>query len=232
MNAVSTFKYVQRTASGIRAHALVGVVAVLLIASAGCAPRATPSPRQDPGEVTLTRSCVGCHDGEVASRPDLSGAFSPELAIRAMKANLAQEMPPPSSAGLPRLDGGRRAEILDWLCGRTGRDADVCARLARFETSPPLTRMASTILLAIGRLGTTPLSEQVKTFVMMSSPTNPQGYTGPRQTLLDSRLVAVLLLAAAEACGPKLDAPQREACIAKVLATSLEAPVADRGERR
>lgn len=228
MNAVSTFKYVQRAAPGIRANARAGVVAAVSIASASCTPRAAPSARRDPGEVTLTRLCVGCHDGEVASRPNLSGAISPELATRAMQAILAQEMPPPRSADRARLDGGRRAELLDWLCTRTGRDAEVCDRLARFETSPPLTRMASTILLTIGRLGTPPLSEQTKTFVTMSSPTNPQGYTGPRQTVLDSRLVAVLLVAAAEACGPKQDDPRRaaarEACIAKVLTTSLEAP--------
>ena len=226
MNAGFTSKYMQRVAAGV-------VATLLIAAAASCTPRTAPSPRRDPGEDTLSRLCVGCHDGEVPSRPNLSGAISPELAINAMQAILAQEMPPPSFAGRARFDGGRRAELLDWLCVRTGRGADVCDRLARFETSPPLTRMASTILLAISRLGTTPLSEPVKSFVTMSSPTTPQGYTGPRQTLLDSRLVAVLLVAAAEACGPKQDDPQREAareaCIAKVLATSLEAPAPNRG---
>jgi hypothetical protein len=140
-------------------------------------------------------------------------------------------MPPPASKKRAHLTEADRVSLIQWLCLRTSRNDDTCARLVRFETLPVLTRSGSTILSTIKQDAPSSLSDDAAKFLLDSSPTNPNGDTGPRQTVRDPRLVDVVLLAALEACGapagqPKTPATEAEhkRCVEDVFARALKRP--------
>ncbi|XYH97107.1 hypothetical protein ACMHYB_56605 [Sorangium sp. So ce1128] len=192
---------------------------------------AAVSTANEDGAAVFAQRCAGCHQGPDPSRPDFSVPLTRDLASRAILAVLAQDMPPRTSTVRAGFTEAGRASLLQWLCSRTSRSEDTCARFVRFETAPVLTRSGPTILTAINQDAASPITEDTTKFVLDSSPTNPNGYTGPRQTVRDARLVGVALLAAVEACRPPSGQPataaiesERRRCVEKILARAVEPP--------
>lgn len=166
-------------------------------------------PSTDPPHVPATaggaeifaRLCLGCHDEPDPSRPDFARPLTADMARRAMFAVLVQAMPPRSSNVLADFTEAGRASLVEWLCKQTTRSDRSCEQIVQFETAPTLSRSARTILAILQQDGVAPVSSERAELVKPSLSTS--GGNSP-QTVRDSRLVAVVLLASIDACNPDI----------------------------
>jgi hypothetical protein len=112
--------------------AMIALISCRASAPGPAGPAAAPL---DEGVALFGDRCLGCHDGAPPPRPDLD-ALTARTASLALRAVLENEMPPPRSDQRDLLTAGERAQLIDWICRRTGRSADACGRIVADATEP------------------------------------------------------------------------------------------------
>jgi hypothetical protein len=151
----------------------------------------------DRGSAAFAEVCLRCHDGPNPPLPDLSAsALDAAHATNALRTIVNDEMPPATSSVRSTLSPTRRADIVMWLCRRTGRDDRTCADLATDVTARPRLRQPSTLLVELARGGLRSASEAHKELLQEFETTESIDLPVPP----DARAIAAILLASMDAC--------------------------------
>jgi mono/diheme cytochrome c family protein len=205
-------------ARGLPGRGLALPALACLLAS-GCAvsgPVAGPTAgaaAPESGRQVLGRVCAPCHTRAGTDRPVLTGAGpSSTDAARALRAVMAREMPPRSSA---ELSVERRDALISFLCERSGRGESYCQAIAHRDPRPPI-RAAPTFFQSIGRVTSREVPAHLREMAYLH--TDPDA---SRVVLTPSATSLVIVVAAAVCAGDTgsagADAAELGRCIRRVL---------------